>query len=89
MEIKETCDAIFIKCLNRFLAEIEVNLIIPAHVPNSARLLELLEPISELIVSKNEGLKSKTKYKIYAVRKNDKLISIDSIFPNIIFKECI
>ena len=90
VEIKETCDAVFIRRLNRFLAEIEVkSKIILAHVPNSARLLELLESNTELLVTKNEGLKSKTEYKIYAVRKNDNLISIDSIFPNIIFKECI
>jgi sugar fermentation stimulation protein A len=80
----------FIKRLNRFLAEIAINSETSyAHVPNSARLLELLEYGVKLLVTRNRNCKSKTKYKIYAVKKHDILISIESILPNLVFKECI
>jgi sugar fermentation stimulation protein A len=73
----------FLKRLNRFLAQIELegNLVL-AHVPNPGRMYELLEPRKEVYLKTKSGPQRKTDYDLIAVRHNHITISIDSYLPN-------
>ncbi len=80
-------EAIFIKRINRFLAEIQWNESIhKAHVPNTGRMKELLIAGERVIVRPVDNDKRKTKFDLLMVYKDQKLVAIDSKLPNIILE---
>ncbi|MBB6214793.1 sugar fermentation stimulation protein A [Anaerosolibacter carboniphilus] len=80
-------EAIFIKRINRFLAEIQWNdSIHKAHVPNTGRMKELLFEGARVIVRSIENEKRKTKFDLLMVYMDQGLVAIDSKLPNVILE---
>jgi sugar fermentation stimulation protein A len=80
-------EAVFIKRINRFLAEILWdNAVHKAHVPNTGRMKELLIEGACVIVRSIVNDKRKTKFDLLMVQKEDRWIAIDSKLPNIILE---
>ncbi|WP_425447155.1 DNA/RNA nuclease SfsA [Dethiothermospora halolimnae] len=84
MDIKgHILEAYFVKRINRFVAEIEVNGKIEiSHVPNTGRMKELLVKGVKVLVRLVDDIKRKTKYDLLMVYHNNILVSIDSKLPN-------
>lgn len=79
----ELIDAIFVKRINRFVAEIEINgNIYLSHVPNTGRMKELLTKGAKIIVRKVDNSLRKTNYDLLMVYHKGFLVSIDSKLPN-------
>lgn len=79
-ELKE---AVFVKRLNRFVAEISINDVVHlSHVPNTGRMRELLLPGAKIIVRQVNRSDRKTKFDLLMVYHNDVLVLIDSSMPN-------
>ncbi|GAB6180010.1 DNA/RNA nuclease SfsA [Desulfotomaculum defluvii] len=74
--------SVFLERKNRFVGLIQVaGQIIPAHVPSSGRMRELLFPGNSVYVSPMpEG--RKTQYRIHLAKYNNTLVSVDSLLPN-------
>lgn len=80
----------FIKRLNRFVAEVEVDDQIGlAHIPNSGRLAELLFPGNTVILEKPVKSGRKTTYELIMVDYYGELVSIDARLPNFLVSEAI
>lgn len=76
-------EAVFIKRLNRFVAEIEINGKTElCHVKNTGRCAELLIKGCTAYVEESDDNKRKTKYSLICVIKNGILINTDSQAPN-------
>ena len=90
MLYKNIIQAVFIKRLNRFVAEIRIGSELSlCHVKNTGRCEELLRTDAVIYVEKNETATRKTPYTLIAVEKNGILFNIDSYAPNIAAKEWI
>jgi len=77
----------FNKRINRFLAEIELNnRKILAHLPNSGRMLTVLSPGCEAYVKEENALNRKTKYTMFAVKREKIPIIVDTRFANKLLK---
>ncbi|WP_026487174.1 DNA/RNA nuclease SfsA [Caldanaerobius polysaccharolyticus] len=75
--------ATFIKRLNRFEANVDVNgSTTLVHVPNSGRCKELFIPGAEVYIEIRQRPGRKTPYELCYVKKSHRLISIDSSIPN-------
>ncbi len=80
----------FISRPNRFIAHIEINNKIEiCHVKNTGRCKELLTPNAEVFVQKNDNPKRKTKFSLIGVKKNDRMINMDSQVTNKVIHEWI
>jgi len=78
----------FIVRPNRFIAHVEIEgKTEVVHVKNTGRCAELLISGAEVIVQKSDNPTRKTQYDLIAVRKNHRLINIDSSAPNKVFLE--
>jgi sugar fermentation stimulation protein A len=79
----------FIDRPNRFIAHVEIDgLTDTVHVKNTGRCKELLIPGAEVVLSKSDNPKRKTKYDLIAVYKEKLgLINIDSQAPNHVAQE--
>ena len=81
----------FISRPNRFIAmvELEGGSEVKAHVKNTGRLRELLIPGAEVLLEDHDGRMGsrKMRYSLIGVRKEDRLINIDSQAPNKLVKE--
>lgn len=85
---QDTVRARFERRLNRFLAEVKLDDdTFRVHVPNPARLQELLVPGRQVLLCKNNG--KKTSYALYGVKHESSLVGIDSRIPNSLFGEAI
>lgn len=85
---QNTVRARFTRRLNRFLAEVKVgDDTFNVHVPNPARLQELLVPGREVLLCKNNG--KKTSSSVYGVKHESSLVGIDSRIPNSLFREAV
>jgi sugar fermentation stimulation protein A len=83
-------EAVFIERPNRFLGIVTVDDVrTQCFIPNPGRLQELLLPGAEVHISDRRSEKRKTTYDLVLVRKNRKLVSIDSRVPNIVIGEAI
>ncbi|MGB9840388.1 DNA/RNA nuclease SfsA [Thermovenabulum sp.] len=79
----EKIEAIFVKRLNRFEAQVLLNeKEITVHVPNSGRLKELFIPGAEVILLESKNENRKHKYDLIFVKKDLNLISVDSSIPS-------
>ena len=80
--------AIFQDRPNRFVAHVQLNgKIVVCHVKNTGRCRELLIPGAEIYVQHREQPERKTAYDLIAVRKNGRLVNLDSAAPNRVFHE--
>lgn len=81
-------EAIFLERPNRFIAyasirgEKEV-----VHVKNTGRCAELLIPGAKIYVQESENPERKTKWDLIAVKKQDRMINMDSQVPNKVVQE--
>jgi sugar fermentation stimulation protein A len=73
----------FVKRLNRFEAQIEVEGVEQrVHVPNTGRCKELFIEGVEVLLEKRDGKHRKTAFELIMVYKGNRLVSIDSQLPN-------
>jgi len=90
MKYENIRKALFVKRLNRFVAEVliagEIKL---CHVKNTGRCAELLVKNAVVYVEACANKDRKTPYTLIAVEKNSILFNIDSYAPNIAAKEWI
>ena len=88
MQYQNIFKAVFLRRLNRFVAEISIdNNVNFCHVKNTGRCAELLREGAEIYVEACNNPARKTPYTLIAVRKNGILFNIDSYAPNIAAKE--
>lgn len=79
----EIIEGIFIKRINRFIAEVLINnKIEEVHVKNTGRCKELFIEGRKCYLEKSNNLNRKTKYSLISIYKDDLLINIDSQIPN-------
>lgn len=75
-------EAIFVERKNRFVGLVKVaGRTVPAHVPSSGRMRELLFPGSTVYVAPMPAGK-RTQYRIHLARFGETLVSVDSLLPN-------
>ena len=68
---------------NRFIAYVDImGKMERVHVKNTGRCKELLIPGAEVYLEESENRERSTRYDLVAVRKNDRLINMDSQAPN-------
>jgi len=90
MQYKNMIPAVFLRRLNRFVAEISVNgTVCLCHVKNTGRCAELLRQGVTVYVEICEKTARKTPYTLITVEKDGVLFNIDSYAPNIAAKEWI
>ncbi|SFQ28208.1 sugar fermentation stimulation protein A [Butyrivibrio proteoclasticus] len=88
MTYKNIVEAKFISRPNRFIAIVSVyDDEIKVHVKNTGRCKELLIPGCTVYLEKAENPERKTPYDLVAVKKDGKVINIDSQAPNKVVKE--
>jgi len=81
-------EAIFVKRINRFVAEIKVaNKLYYTHVPNTGRMKEFLIPEARIIVRRVEQENRKTCFDLVMAYEKDILINIDSKLPNLLLED--
>lgn len=81
-------DAVFVRRLNRFTAEIEIGGKCElCHVKNTGRLGELLVKGAQCFVQMHDNPERKTKYSLITVKKGKEVVNIDSQAPNKVFYE--
>jgi len=79
---------IFLSRPNRFIAEVEIDGKTEiCHVKNTGRCREILRKGAKVLLCESHSDKRKTRYDLVSVYKNNELINIDSMAPNLIFKE--
>ncbi len=80
--------AVFIDRPNRFIAHCEVDgAVETVHVKNTGRCRELLVPGAEVWVQESDNPNRKTRYDLISVQKGDRLVNMDSLAPNKLFRE--
>ncbi len=85
----ELADAFFVRRLNRFAVEVELNgRVVPAHLPNSGRMRELLVPGVEALVAARPGPR-KTACDLLMVRHGAQWVGVDSRLPARLLEEAL
>lgn len=89
IQYDNTVPAIFVRRVNRFVAEVMIDGDIEkVHVKNTGRLKELLVPKAKVTLQKSENLSRKTAYDLISVYKPGlKWVNIDSLAPNELMKQ--
>ncbi len=88
MKYQNIVSAKFIERPNRFIARVELDgneLVV--HVKNTGRCRELLIPGCTVYLDKAQNPERKTPYDLVAVKKDGRIINIDSQAPNQVVKE--
>lgn len=79
---------LFIKRINRFIVEVQINdKIHRVHVPNTGRMKELLVQGAKVLLKYHPASHKKTEYTLICVYKDDILVCIDSRAANDIYHE--
>ena len=90
MKYENIVEGIFIKRVNRFIAEVEISgRIEEVHVKNTGRCKELFIKGRKVFLQESDKAERKTKYSLISIYKEDKLINIDSQVPNAVVYESI
>jgi sugar fermentation stimulation protein A len=90
MIYKNIFEGIFIKRINRFIAEVHVEgETQKVHVKNTGRCKELFIEGRTCFLEKSDNPNRKTNYSLISIYKNDMLINIDSQVPNAVIYESI
>lgn len=80
--------AIFLRRLNRFVAEIDLDgETQTVHVKNTGRLGELLLPGARVWLEESDNPARKTRYDLVCVENRGYVVNMDSQAPNLIFRE--
>lgn len=89
IQYDNTVPAIFVRRVNRFVAEVMIDGDIEkVHVKNTGRLKELLVPKAKVTLQKSANLSRKTAYDLISVYKPGlKWVNIDSLAPNELMKQ--
>ena len=89
IQYDNTVPAIFVRRVNRFVAEVMIDgYIEKVHVKNTGRLKELLVPKAKVTLQKSANLSRKTAYDLISVYKPGlKWVNIDSLAPNELMKQ--
>ncbi len=83
MEYKNIQTGIFLSRPNRFVAYVETaGQVEKVHVKNTGRCRELLVEGAEVFLERADNLARKTGYDLVTVKKNGRLINMDSVAPN-------
>lgn len=83
MEYRPLVEARFIKRLNRFIAEVDLNgTVEKVHVKNTGRCKELFIEGVKVFLEPSDNPNRKTKYSLISLYKGKHLINIDSQVPN-------
>ena len=78
----------FVERPNRFIAKINIDgQIETVHVKNTGRCAELLVPGAEVYLQKSDNPERKTKWDLIGVKKEGRLINMDSQVTNTVVKE--
>lgn len=81
-------EALFLRRLNRFAAEVSLNgETHTVHVKNTGRLGELLLPGAKVWLEESDNPARKTRYDLVCVQNRGHVVNIDSQAPNPIFRE--
>jgi sugar fermentation stimulation protein A len=90
MKYSNIVKATFIERPNRFIARCEYNgEVITAHVRNTGRCRELFIPGAAVYLEKADKAGRKTGFSVTGVEKGKRLVNIDSIAPNKVFREAV
>lgn len=89
IQYENTVPGIFVRRINRFVAEVQIDgNIEQAHVKNTGRLKELLVPKAKVTLQKASDPKRKTAYDLISVYKPRlQWVNIDSFAPNELMKQ--
>lgn len=88
MKYERIKKARFLRRVNRFVAEIELNgSVQQCHVKNTGRCTELFVPDASVYVQEMDVEGRKTKYDLIAVKKGTELVNVDSQAANKVFAE--
>ena len=89
IQYENTVPAIFVRRLNRFVAEVLIDgKAEQVHVKNTGRLQELLVPKAKVTLQKVDDPERKTAYDLISVYKPKlKWVNIDSLAPNELMKQ--
>lgn len=80
----------FVKRLNRFIAEVEIDgLVQKVHVKNTGRCAELFIEGATVFLEESDNPNRKTKYSLINIYKGDMLINLDSQVPNQVVYEAL
>lgn len=83
MNYLNCCDGRFVRRVNRFIAEVEVDGQIEiAHVKNTGRMGELLLPGRPVVLQEFDTIKRKTKYDLISILHADRWVNLDSQVNN-------
>lgn len=86
----ELREARFLRRLNRFAADVEVDgRIVPVHVANSGRMHELLAPGNRTLLAHRSGPTRKTAYDLALVDLGHALVSADARLPIALLHEAL
>lgn len=90
MKYKKIKEAVFLERPNRFIAKVLVEgKEETVHVKNTGRCKELLPKGAQVFLSDEEGNQRKTRYDLVAVKKQERIINMDSQAPNMVVKEAL
>lgn len=88
MKYKSIKEGVFLSRPNRFIANVLVDGDkCVCHVKNTGRCKELLNEGARVFLEESDNPERKTKYDLVAVYKGERLINMDSLFPNKVFSE--
>ena len=84
MQYSHVCEGVFLRRLNRFVAEVDIQSIVhQVHVKNTGRCAELLVPGRRAYLEGSDNPARKTAFDLIAVEKpGGVLVNIDSMAPN-------
>ena len=90
MKYDKIKEAVFLERPNRFIAKVLVDgKEETVHVKNTGRCRELLPEGAQVILADEEGKDRKTRYDLVAVKKQNRIINMDSQAPNKVVKEAL
>ncbi|WP_428908148.1 DNA/RNA nuclease SfsA [Niallia sp. Krafla_26] len=80
----------FIRKVNRFIAEVYIKGVKEeVHIKNTGRLTELLRTGAEVLLEYSNNPNRKTKFSLISVKKEGRLVNIDSQAPNLVVFEAL
>lgn len=89
IQYENTVPAVFVRRVNRFVAEVQIEgKTEQVHVKNTGRLKELLVPEAKVTLQRADDPNRKTAYDLISVYKPDlRWVNIDSLAPNELMKQ--
>lgn len=90
MKYGKTVYGKFVRRVNRFIAEVELEgKRETVHIKNTGRLKELLLPNTEVLLEWSGNPNRKTAYSLIAAKKGERWVNIDSLAPNAVVFEAL